>query len=76
MPFLDLDSCPSFIYDLCSTVQFKFVDGEYKSITEFVADVRVLLENCYRYNGMKHWVSKQAQTLESTMQQKLALLPR
>ena len=64
------------IFSSCSTVQFKFVDHEYQSITEFVADLRVLLENCYRYNGMKHWVSKQAQTLECTLQQKLALLPR
>ncbi|XP_061703661.1 uncharacterized protein KIAA2026 isoform X2 [Syngnathoides biaculeatus] len=54
----------------------KFVGQEYQSITEFVADFRLMLENCYRYHGVDHWLSKQAQKLEVMLEQKLTLLSR
>lgn len=54
----------------------KFVGQEYQSITEFVADFRLMLENCYRYHGVDHWISKQAQKLEILLEQKLTLLSR
>lgn len=54
----------------------KFDRGEYESITEFVADFRLMLENCYRYHGVDHWISKQAQKLEILLEQKLTLLSR
>ncbi|XP_077354080.1 putative bromodomain-containing protein 10 [Festucalex cinctus] len=54
----------------------KFVGLEYQSITEFVADFRLMLENCYRYHGVDHWLSKQAQKLEIMLEQKLTLLSR
>ncbi len=54
----------------------KFVHREYESITAFVADFRLMLENCYRFHGVGHWISKQAQKLEIILQQKLTLLPR
>ncbi|XP_061554395.1 uncharacterized protein KIAA2026 [Phycodurus eques] len=54
----------------------KFVGQEYQSITEFVADFRLMLENCYRYHGVDHWLSKQAQKLEIMLEQKLTLLSR
>ncbi|MCJ8741120.1 hypothetical protein PDJAM_G00067070 [Pangasius djambal] len=54
----------------------KFVKREYKSITEFVADFRQMLENCYRFHGVDHWISKQAQKLEIILEQKLTLLSR
>ncbi|XP_077441565.1 putative bromodomain-containing protein 10 [Vanacampus margaritifer] len=54
----------------------KFVGLEYQSITEFVADFRLMLENCYRYHGVDHWLSKQAQKLELMLEQKLTLLSR
>uniref|UniRef100_H3AUF5 Bromodomain containing 10 n=1 Tax=Latimeria chalumnae TaxID=7897 RepID=H3AUF5_LATCH len=54
----------------------KFADREYQSITEFVADFRLMLENCYRYHGVDHWLSKQAQKLEMMLEQKLTLLSR
>lgn len=54
----------------------KFVEQEYESITEFVADFRLMLENCYRYHGVDHWISKQAQKLEILLEQKLTLLSR
>ncbi|XP_028828903.1 uncharacterized protein KIAA2026 [Denticeps clupeoides] len=54
----------------------KFVKREYESITDFVADFRLLLENCYRHHGVDHWISKQAQKLEIILEQKLTLLSR
>ncbi|XP_034458449.1 uncharacterized protein KIAA2026 isoform X1 [Hippoglossus hippoglossus] len=54
----------------------KFTSQEYGTITEFVADFRLMLENCYRYHGVDHWISKQAQKLEIMLEQKLTLLSR
>lgn len=54
----------------------KFINQEYETITEFVADFRQMLENCYRYHGVDHWLSKQAQKLEIMLEQKLTLLSR
>ncbi|KAM7392857.1 hypothetical protein PAMA_007796 [Pampus argenteus] len=54
----------------------RFVNQEYETITEFVADFRLMLENCYRYHGVDHWISKQAQKLEIMLEQKLTLLSR
>ncbi|XP_035699448.1 uncharacterized protein LOC118432052 isoform X1 [Branchiostoma floridae] len=57
-------------------IKDKFHNSEYSSITEFVSDMRLVLENCYRYNGINHYVSKQAQKMEKVMEQKLALLSK
>ncbi|XP_041916498.1 uncharacterized protein KIAA2026 isoform X1 [Alosa sapidissima] len=54
----------------------KFVNREYDSITDFVADFRLMLENCYRFHGVDHWISRQAQKLEIILEQKLTLLSR
>lgn len=57
-------------------VSEKFNNMGYTSITEFVADIRQIIENCYRYNGIDHCISKQAYKLEVILEQKLALLSR
>lgn len=54
----------------------KFNKYEYESITEVIADIRLILENCYRYNGSDHWVSKLGHKMEKILEQKLALLNR
>ncbi|XP_060746417.1 uncharacterized protein KIAA2026-like [Tachysurus vachellii] len=63
--------------DMClKKIDTKFSKREYESITEFVADFRQMLENCYRFHGVDHWISKQAQKLEIILEQKLTLLSR
>lgn len=57
-------------------VREKFDDRVYQTITEFVADFRLMLENCYRFNGPDHLVSRRGQRLETVLEQKLALLSR
>ncbi|XP_005155163.2 uncharacterized bromodomain-containing protein 10 [Melopsittacus undulatus] len=54
----------------------KFSSGQYVGIADFVGDFRLMLETCYRLNGVDHWLSKQAQKLEMMLEQKLALLSR
>ncbi|XP_060572711.1 uncharacterized protein LOC132730744 [Ruditapes philippinarum] len=54
----------------------KFEEDQYTTITEFVSDFRLMLENCYRFNGPDHYISKRAQKMETMLEQKLALLPR
>lgn len=54
----------------------KFVNREYNNITDFVADFRLMLENCYRFHGVDHWISRQAQKMEIILEQKLTLLSR
>ncbi|XP_013065641.2 uncharacterized protein KIAA2026-like [Biomphalaria glabrata] len=54
----------------------KFENHQYKSLTDFMADFRLMIENCYRFNGPDNFVSKKAQKLETMMKQKIALLSR
>lgn len=57
-------------------MRISFEKREYKTLNEFVADFRLMLENCYRYNGPDNYISKRGQRLETMLGQKLALLPR
>ncbi|CAB3996699.1 Homeotic female sterile [Paramuricea clavata] len=59
-----------------SQIEGKFNSYVYESITAVISDVRLILENCYRYNGSAHWISKLAHKLEKILDQKLALLNR
>ena len=58
------------------SVREKFERREYESITEYVADMRLMFENCYRYNGLNHPISRSGSKLEMMMEQKLQLLSR
>jgi len=61
---------------LIFAVKKKFETDQYTSIAEFVSDFRLMLENCYHFNGPDHFVSKRALKMETMLEQKLALLSR
>lgn len=56
-------------------IKENFKENRYKSISEFVSDMRLMFENCYRYNGPNHPVTKKALRFEQSLEQKLVLLP-
>ncbi|KAL3311155.1 hypothetical protein Ciccas_010267 [Cichlidogyrus casuarinus] len=53
----------------------KFREQAYTSIKEFVCDFRLMLLNCYRYNGTSSRLGRLAEKLEMLFEQKLMLLP-
>ncbi|CAG0880466.1 unnamed protein product [Cyprideis torosa] len=55
---------------LCNKETFR-----YKSITEVVRDLRLMLENCYRYNGPQASVSLKAQKLDEKLEDLLSRMP-
>ncbi|RDD39160.1 Uncharacterized protein KIAA2026 [Trichoplax sp. H2] len=57
-------------------IKKKFYDSSYTTINEVLSDIRLMIENCYRYNGSKHWISKLGQKLEKTIEQKINLFPK
>ncbi|KAA3673793.1 uncharacterized protein DEA37_0010170 [Paragonimus westermani] len=52
----------------------KFSDGTYQNIREFVCDFRLMLLNCYRYNGVSSRIGRSAEKLELLFEQKLQLM--
>ena len=58
-----------------SLIKENFKESRYGSISGFVSDMRLMFENCYRYNGPNHPVTKKALRFEQNLEQKLALLP-
>ncbi|KAF2347131.1 Bromodomain [Trinorchestia longiramus] len=49
---------------------------EYTNITAVVADIRLMLENAYRFYGPLHSFTKKGLRLEHVLEQKIALLPK
>uniref|UniRef100_T1JLD2 Bromo domain-containing protein n=1 Tax=Strigamia maritima TaxID=126957 RepID=T1JLD2_STRMM len=50
--------------------------SSYNNITQVVGDLRLMLENCYRYHGPDYPMSKKGIKLEMILEQKLMLLSR
>lgn len=51
------------------------MDREYHGIKEVVADIKLVLENCYRFWGLSHRVTKKGLHIEHKLEQKLEALP-
>ncbi len=47
-----------------STVRSKLNQGQYENAKEFEADIRLIFQNCYKFNGPAHAVSSMAKQLE------------
>lgn len=78
---LDIEQRPAYTravrQPMClSRVRAGLDSRAYAGITEVVRDIRLILENCYRFYGPQHHLTKKALRLETVLEQKLALLPR
>jgi Bromodomain len=57
------------------TVKGKMDDREYKTAAEFVADVRLIFTNCYKYNPPDHDVVKMGRKLQDVFEMRMANIP-
>nr|CDS34988.1 hypothetical transcript [Hymenolepis microstoma] len=55
-----------------STVRTKLENGEYASKDDFAADIRLMFDNCYRYNGTENDIGAMGKTLESVFEEGFA----
>ncbi|VDK20806.1 unnamed protein product [Taenia asiatica] len=53
----------------------KLDQNKYPGLREFVCDFRLILVNCFRYNGISSRMGRIAEKLETLFEQKLQLLP-
>jgi bromodomain-containing factor 1 len=58
------------------TVDKKLSLKSYASVDDFVSDVRLVFENCYKYNGPNSPISIMAQNLEKTFNTQLKNMPK
>lgn len=54
-----------------STIRKKLLHNCYHSAAEFVEDMNLIWENCYRYNGETHDISKCAKELQTSFSEML-----
>jgi bromodomain-containing factor 1 len=45
-------------------IESKLKDKEYSSFTEFIADMHLVFDNCFLYNGLHHPVSQIAKQIK------------
>ncbi|KAI8874024.1 Bromodomain-containing protein, partial [Ramicandelaber brevisporus] len=58
------------------TAEDKLTSNQYYNADEVLADIRLIFNNCYKFNGRDSPVSKMAATLERSFNQQLHNLPR
>jgi bromodomain-containing factor 1 len=55
-----------------STIQEKLNQGHYQNAKEFAGDFNLMCENCYKFNGPDHVVSKMAQDIQAHISSSMA----
>ncbi|KAI8388339.1 Bromodomain-containing protein [Radiomyces spectabilis] len=58
-----------------STVDRKLNNYEYDKVEDFVADIRLVFSNCYKYNGPEAMISMLCQNVESAFEKSLRQMP-
>ncbi|KAI8149737.1 Bromodomain-containing protein [Fennellomyces sp. T-0311] len=58
-----------------NTVDRKLTGGEYENVEDFVADVRLVFSNCYKFNGPEAMISMLCQNVESAFEKSLRQMP-
>ncbi|VUZ54316.1 unnamed protein product, partial [Hymenolepis diminuta] len=71
---------PSYDEMIRCPVWLKLIDSnlqrdKYPGIREFVCDFRLMIANCFRFNGVNTKLGRMAEKLETLFEQKLQLLP-
>ena len=58
-----------------SKIESKLLNNEYKSVEEFEADFRLIIQNCVTFNGETNPITAMARNLESTFEKQLKRMP-
>lgn len=58
-----------------NTVDRKLSNGEYENVEDFIADVRLVFSNCYKFNGPEATISMLCQNVESAFEKSLRQMP-
>lgn len=58
-----------------NTVDRKLSSGEYENVEDFIADVRLVFSNCYKFNGPEAMISMLCQNVESAFEKSLRQMP-
>ncbi|CAO3593425.1 unnamed protein product [Absidia cylindrospora] len=74
---LDVPDYPQIIktpMDL-TTIDRKLRQKEYNDVNQFISDIRLVFNNCYKYNGPEATVSMLCQNVESAFEKSLRQMP-
>lgn len=58
-----------------STVKTKLESGQYKTKYDFADDIRLMFNNCYKYNGEDSEVAKVGKLLQAIFEESFAKVP-
>ncbi|KAI8969219.1 Bromodomain-containing protein [Mycotypha africana] len=58
-----------------TTVDKKLNSGEYANVEDFVSDIRLVFNNCYKFNGPEAMISMLCQNVESAFEKSLRQMP-
>lgn len=58
-----------------TTVDQKLNSGEYDNVEEFISDIRLVFNNCYKFNGPEAMVSMLCQNVETAFEKSLRQMP-
>lgn len=58
-----------------TTVDKKLNSGGYDSVEEFINDIRLVFNNCYKFNGPEAMISMLCQNVESAFEKSLRQMP-
>ncbi|GAA5810926.1 hypothetical protein MFLAVUS_004354 [Mucor flavus] len=58
-----------------TTVDQKLNSGEYENVEEFINDIRLVFNNCYKFNGPEAMISMLCQNVESAFEKSLRQMP-
>ncbi|KAI9313053.1 Bromodomain-containing protein [Dichotomocladium elegans] len=58
-----------------NTVDRRLNNNEYENVEDFIADVRLVFSNCYKFNGPEAMISMLCQNVESAFEKSLRQMP-